>query len=135
MRIVTLLENDSLRNDLKSAHGLSLYIEHNHKKILFDIGPGNQYIKNAKKLGGIKQKIALIGDSSGGNLSAAICLKNNDAENTVPLVMQVLISALHCLHFHYLNRRYACLSLKSNYHIRARNWLSLEIVAKITNIH
>lgn len=51
MRIVTLLENDSIRNDLKSAHGLSLYIEHNHRKILFDIGPGNQYIKNAKKLG------------------------------------------------------------------------------------
>ncbi len=51
MRIITLLENDSLRNDLKSAHGLSLYIEHNHRKILFDIGPGNQYIRNAKKLG------------------------------------------------------------------------------------
>ncbi|MCP4975521.1 MAG: alpha/beta hydrolase [Maribacter sp.] len=47
---------------------------------------------NAGKIGGNKQKIALIGDSSGGNLSAAICLKNSDVENTVPLVMQVLIN-------------------------------------------
>ncbi len=48
--------------------------------------------KNAEKLGGDKQKIALIGDSSGGNLSAAVCLKNSEAENTVPLVLQVLIN-------------------------------------------
>jgi len=48
--------------------------------------------KNAEKLGGDKQKIAIIGDSSGGNLSAAICLKNDDEKNTVPMVMQVLIN-------------------------------------------
>ena len=51
MRVVTLVENDKERNDLKSAHGLSLYIEHKEKKLLFDIGPGNQYRKNANKLG------------------------------------------------------------------------------------
>jgi len=51
MRIVTLVENESEKRSLKSAHGLSLYIEHNKKKILFDLGPGKQYIKNAKKLG------------------------------------------------------------------------------------
>ncbi|MBN2605657.1 MAG: MBL fold metallo-hydrolase [Bacilli bacterium] len=51
MKVVTLLENESIRKDLKSAHGLSLYIEANDKKILFDLGPNNYYIKNAKKLG------------------------------------------------------------------------------------
>ena len=51
MKVVTLVENDSEKRNLKSAHGLSLYIEHNKKKILFDIGPGKQYLKNAKKLG------------------------------------------------------------------------------------
>lgn len=51
MRVVTLVENEKEREDLRSAHGLSLYIEHKDKKILFDIGPGNQYLKNAKKLG------------------------------------------------------------------------------------
>ena len=51
MKIVTLLENGKEKQNLKSAHGLSLYIEHKNKKILFDLGPSNQYIKNAKKLG------------------------------------------------------------------------------------
>ena len=48
--------------------------------------------KNAEKLGGNKNKIALIGDSSGGNLSAALCLKNSESESMIPLVMQVLIN-------------------------------------------
>ncbi|MBU1020090.1 MAG: MBL fold metallo-hydrolase [Firmicutes bacterium] len=51
MKIVTLLENDRVRKDLKNAHGLSLYIEANDQKILFDLGPNNYYLKNAKKLG------------------------------------------------------------------------------------
>lgn len=51
MRVVTLVENESVENNLKSAHGLSFYIEHGEKKILFDIGPGKQYLQNAKTLG------------------------------------------------------------------------------------
>ena len=51
MKIVTLLENSSINEKLLSAHGLSMYIETGDKKILFDIGPGNQYLKNAKTLG------------------------------------------------------------------------------------
>lgn len=51
MRIVTLLENDTCDSNLKCAHGLSLYIEKEDTKILFDLGPGNEYIHNAKKLG------------------------------------------------------------------------------------
>jgi 7,8-dihydropterin-6-yl-methyl-4-(beta-D-ribofuranosyl)aminobenzene 5'-phosphate synthase len=51
MKIVTLLENDTSDKKLSAAHGLSLYIETNTKKILFDLGPNNYYMKNAKKLG------------------------------------------------------------------------------------
>ncbi len=51
MKIVTLLENEQLDKKLKAAHGLSLFIETNTKKILFDLGPNNYYIKNAKQLG------------------------------------------------------------------------------------
>ena len=50
MRVVTLLENNTIDDSLQCAHGLSLYIEYKDKKMLFDIGPGNQYLKNAKKL-------------------------------------------------------------------------------------
>ena len=51
MKIVTLLENEASGKNFSAAHGLSLYIETNTKKILFDLGPNNYYIKNAKKLG------------------------------------------------------------------------------------
>lgn len=51
MKITTLLENGSISKELKSAHGLSVFIEFKGKKILFDLGPNNYYIKNATKLG------------------------------------------------------------------------------------
>lgn len=51
MKVVTLLEKESQQKGLKSSHGLSLYIELQDKKILFDVGPGTQYISNAMKLG------------------------------------------------------------------------------------
>lgn len=51
MRIVDLLDDKSIDKSLDSAHGLSIYIESNNKKILLDLGPNNLYQKNAKKLG------------------------------------------------------------------------------------
>ena len=51
MRIITLLENERIDKKFRAAHGLCLYIEALNKKILFDIGPNNYYIKNAKQLG------------------------------------------------------------------------------------
>ena len=51
MKIVVLMENKAINEKLKSAHGLSMYIEHKNHKILFDVGPNNDLIKNAKILG------------------------------------------------------------------------------------
>jgi 7,8-dihydropterin-6-yl-methyl-4-(beta-D-ribofuranosyl)aminobenzene 5'-phosphate synthase len=51
MRIVTLLENESNRSELKAAHGLSLYLETTNHKILFDLGPNQYYWKNARQMG------------------------------------------------------------------------------------
>lgn len=51
MKIVTLMENEAITKDLKAAHGLSIYIETKMHKILFDTGPNNDFIKNAKQLG------------------------------------------------------------------------------------
>lgn len=51
MKITTLLENGSNSKELKSAHGLSLFIKYKDKYILFDLGPNNYYLKNAVKLG------------------------------------------------------------------------------------
>lgn len=51
MKIVTLLENRSISDDLVCNHGLSLYIETKTNKILFDMGTNDNFIINAEKLG------------------------------------------------------------------------------------
>jgi len=51
MKIVTLMENGSIDSRLKSAHGLCFYIEHENHKILFDLGPNNDFASNAEILG------------------------------------------------------------------------------------
>ena len=51
LRITTLIENNSDENNtLISEHGLSLYIEIDEIKILFDTGQSGDFIKNADKL-------------------------------------------------------------------------------------
>lgn len=51
MRIVTLIENTTAREDLACEHGLSLYIETQTHKILFDAGQTAAFADNAQKLG------------------------------------------------------------------------------------
>lgn len=51
MKIVTLMENTTCRNDLCFEHGLSLYIETGTHKILFDAGQSAAFADNAEKLG------------------------------------------------------------------------------------
>ena len=51
MMIRTLAENTSLREELRSEHGLSLYIEAAGHRILFDTGGSGLFAENAEKLG------------------------------------------------------------------------------------
>jgi len=51
MRIVTLMENTTCREDLTCEHGLSLYMEAGGKRILFDAGQSGAFADNAEKLG------------------------------------------------------------------------------------
>ena len=51
VKIIGLVENTTEKDELKSKHGLSLYIETERKKILFDVGPNDLFLKNAEKLG------------------------------------------------------------------------------------
>lgn len=50
MKITALVENQS-NGDLKAMHGLSLYIETQKHKILFDLGPDGTLFENAAKKG------------------------------------------------------------------------------------
>ena len=51
MKIVTLMENTACRDDLYFEHGLSLYLETETKKILFDAGQSAAFADNAQRLG------------------------------------------------------------------------------------
>lgn len=50
MLVKTLVEDTTSSPLLNSEHGLSIYIETNNKKILFDTGAGNLFLKNARKM-------------------------------------------------------------------------------------
>ena len=50
MRIRVLMENTALNESFIAEHGLSLYIEANGKKILFDAGQTDAFAENARKL-------------------------------------------------------------------------------------
>lgn len=53
MRITTLVENHvaDTKSNLVAEHGLSLHIEHEGRKILFDTGASDAFVLNASKLG------------------------------------------------------------------------------------
>lgn len=50
MKVTALIENTSCREDVFAEHGLSLYIETDEKKILFDMGQSDLFLKNAERL-------------------------------------------------------------------------------------
>lgn len=51
MKIAVLSENYVSKRGIKGEHGLSLYIETNDEKILFDMGQGENFYNNAISLG------------------------------------------------------------------------------------
>ena len=51
MRIINLIENTQGRSDCLCAHVLSFYIETGKHKLLLDLGPSEDTIKNAEVLG------------------------------------------------------------------------------------
>ena len=51
MKITCLLENTSAREELLPEHGLSLLIQTDTHRILFDMGQTDLFAQNAQKLG------------------------------------------------------------------------------------
>ena len=51
MIIKVLAENNAVSDEFDTEHGLSLYIETGGKKILFDTGETDVFVKNARRLG------------------------------------------------------------------------------------
>ena len=62
IKVVTLIEETKINEskDIVAGHGLSLYIERNGQRILFDTGPSSQFIRNSEILGIDIKKIDLV---------------------------------------------------------------------------
>lgn len=65
MKIITLLENETISKEYINKHGLSIYIETNNKKILFDTGPDKSFALNADKKGVKLDEVDLLVISHG----------------------------------------------------------------------
>lgn len=82
MKIVSLLENMTHRPDIQVEHGLSLYIETAERKLLFDMGQTDLFLRNAKVLGvdlsAVDTAIVSHGHyDHGGGLSAFLAINNH----------------------------------------------------------
>lgn len=51
MKLTVLTENTTGRQDLTAEHGLSLYLETDSHKVLFDMGQSDAFARNAEKMG------------------------------------------------------------------------------------
>jgi len=58
---VTILVDDIAYGNLRSEHGLSIWVEYGNRRILFDTGPNDAVLENAKLLGvNLKQTDAIV---------------------------------------------------------------------------
>ena len=60
MKIVTLMENTAVDSALHTEPALSMYVEANGKKILFDAGMTDNFAENAQKLGVDLSQVDLV---------------------------------------------------------------------------
>ena len=62
IKVVTLIEDTKIKEakDIVAGHGLSLYIERNGQRILFDTGPSSQFIRNSEELGVDIKRVDLV---------------------------------------------------------------------------
>lgn len=51
MKVTVLVENTACRENVTAQHGLSLYVETNGRRILFDMGQDDSFARNAALLG------------------------------------------------------------------------------------
>ena len=67
MRITTLVENTKISDEYENKHGLSFHIETEKHNILFDLGPKNTFLTNAKKLNINLEEVDIVVISHGHN--------------------------------------------------------------------
>lgn len=96
MKIWTLIENTTCREDLTAEHGLSLYIETGSHKILFDTGNSGAFVDNAEKLGVDLREVDFCVISHGHYDHGGGIRRFLDRNPTAPVYLQ---ETAFCAHF------------------------------------
>lgn len=65
MKLTVLTENTACCPELRAVHGLSVHLETKGRRIMMDVGPGNEFLENAKVLGVDISKVDLCAISHG----------------------------------------------------------------------
>lgn len=60
MKIIPLVENNLFEDDTLNEHGLSIYIETENYKVLFDTGKTDLFLKNAERLNANLQEVDIV---------------------------------------------------------------------------
>ncbi len=85
MKINVLAENTAINDSLTSEHGLSLYIETDKNKILFDSGQTDAFAENAEKIGVDLTSVDFAVLSHGHYDHGGGMLKFTQINNTAPI--------------------------------------------------
>lgn len=115
MKVVTLMENTACREDLCFEHGLSLYLETQTHKILFDAGQSAAFRDNAEKLGVDLEKVEFAVLSHGHYDHSGGLRKFLEVNNNAPVYV-----SCHAFEPHYSTNGYIGMdpALKGNHRIQ-----------------
>jgi len=88
MKIINLIENTCGSSDCIYAHGLSFYVETPKHKLLLDLGPSEDTLKNAEKLGIDLKNVDLVILSHGHYDHSGGILPFSDINSSAVIYMQ-----------------------------------------------
>lgn len=88
MKIICLMENTALADNIISEHGFSLYVETTKHKLLIDAGQSSAFAENAKTLGVDLSQVDITMLSHGHYDHSGGLMRFAQINNTAPIYMQ-----------------------------------------------
>ncbi len=88
MKIICLMENTALADNIISEHGFSLYVETKNHKLLIDAGQSDAFAQNAKSLGVDLSKVDMAMLSHGHYDHSGGLMKFAEINENAPIYMQ-----------------------------------------------
>ncbi len=89
MKIICLMENTALEDNINSEHGFSLYVETKKHRLLIDAGQTDAFAENARTLGADLSKVDMAMLSHGHYDHSGGLMKFAEINENAPIYMQI----------------------------------------------